>query len=108
MITRTFFRCGVVELTEQQELELMKKCEIPSLKQLRFSENFPRAILSTRKANLGIILMKLSTAIDTLALKQHVGSMRYGSSTSKLIIVMKDKTEIISGQRKDIINKTLK
>jgi len=74
MIRLVFFGCGVIELHIREEKELRRICEEPLLVKLGLSKKFPWAALYTRKSALGVGLMKPSTIIAMLKMKQYVGN----------------------------------
>ena len=49
IIKKVYFVCGVLSLMPQQETMLKKTHEPMMLKKLGLSENFPRAVLHSRK-----------------------------------------------------------
>ena len=69
LLTKVYFRCGIMKITDKQEEYLMKIYEPTILKKLGFSVKFPHNILYAWKLALGIGIIKSSTVIKTLALK---------------------------------------
>jgi len=80
-----YFGYGIISLIPNQEYKLIKIYEPTILQKLRLSKNFPSRILYARKSTLGIGIMKLSTIVDTLALKLYIGYKRQSSRISILI-----------------------
>ena len=68
LITHVYFGCGIIKMSPQQELILMKISEPVLLQKLKLSEKFPREVLYARKIALGVGLMKPSTILSVLAL----------------------------------------
>jgi len=55
------------------------------LKKLQLSKKFPKTILHTRRDTLGIGLIKLKTAINTLATKLYINYQRANALIAKII-----------------------
>ena len=85
LIKNVYFRTGIIQLTLNQELKLIRIYKQMILWKLRLSKKFPRRILYVRKSVLGIGIMKPSTIVDTLALKLYISYKRQGSRILKLI-----------------------
>ena len=90
MIRSVFFGCGVIELHPREEKELRRICEEPLLVKLGLSKKFPWAALYTRKSALGVDLMKPSTIIAMLKMKQYVGNKQKGGNAAKSIEVQEE------------------
>ena len=82
LIKKAYFGCGVLSITLQQEEVLKKIYEPIILQKLGLSENFPRAVLHSRKTALGVELIAPRTIIDALALKLYLGHKRFDDRIS--------------------------
>ena len=105
LITKVYFGCSIIHLTEQQELELKKIYKPVILRKLGLSENFPRYILYSRKTALGVGLLSLSMIIDTLAIKLYLRHIRANNHIEKVIQINEDNTRLQYGYSKSIIDK---
>jgi len=76
MIKSVYFRSGIVELNNKQEIELRRIYEELLLIKLGLSRKFPRDILHSRKSALGVGIMKPTTIIDMLKAKLFLGNVR--------------------------------
>ena len=68
----------------------MKIYELTILKKLGFSVKFPHNVLYAWKLALGIGIIKPSTVIETLALKQYIGHKRMKTNLALTIDINKD------------------
>jgi len=73
-LTRSVFLCNIIELTMQQERILIEIYERLILKKLGLSKKFPKVLLCSRRSALGVRLVKSSTYLAMLTLKQHIRS----------------------------------
>ena len=74
-----------MQLTQNQELELIRIYELIILRKLNLSSKFLRRIFYARKSLLGIGIMKPSIIVDTLVLKLYISHKRQNSRISKII-----------------------
>ena len=75
-----FFRCGIISITKNQEKELRRIYEAPILSKLQLSEKLPCHVLYMCKTIGGIGLLKLSTVIVMVKVKQYIDNMRIQSN----------------------------
>ena len=98
MIKSVCFGCGIIELSEEQEIELKKIYEEPLLIKLGLSRRFPRAVLHSRKSALGIGIMTPRTIIDILKAKLHVGNVRREGETNAAIALHEELLVVEAGR----------
>ena len=94
LIKKVYFGCGVISITSQQERILKKIYEPIILKKLGLSENFPRAVLYSRKTALGVGLIAPRTIIDELSMKLYLGHRRADDRISKIIQIIEDNARV--------------
>ena len=85
LIKKVYFGCGVISIMFQLERILKKIYEPIILKKLGLSENFPRAVLYSRKTALGVGLIAPRTIINELSMKLYLGYRRADDRISKII-----------------------
>ena len=90
LLTKVYFRCRIMKITDKQEEHLMKIYKLIILKKLGFSIKFPCNVLYTRKSALGIGIIKPSTAIEILAPKQYIGHKRMKTNLALTIDINKE------------------
>ena len=88
----SYFECRIIKISENQEKALKRINKVAFLRKVELSEKFPRVVLYSRKAVLGLGLMKLSTIIETLVLKQYFS---YQQSSIELAILIQTNNEMI-------------
>ena len=71
-----FFGSGIVCLNDEQEKELKRIYEEPTLMKLGLSKKFLRTALHSLKSVLGAGLTEPSTIVDELKLKLFIDNMR--------------------------------
>ena len=92
-----------MSISPQQECVLKQIYEPVILRKLGLSENFPRAVLYSRKIALGVGLLVPRTIINMLAIKLYLRHQRAKDKTSVLIQIIKDNARVQYGYFKSII-----
>jgi uncharacterized protein with PQ loop repeat len=90
LLTKVYFGYSIMNINNTREEYLMKLYEPTILKKLRFNIKFPCNVLYARKSILGIGLIKPSTAIQALALKQYIGHKWIDTKLAKTIDINKE------------------
>jgi len=85
MLTSVYFRCGITKMHENEELELRKLCEVPFLKKLGYSINFPQNMMYVSKEMLRLGLFLPTTIIAMHRLKLYLGNKRIKPNVSRMI-----------------------
>ena len=98
MIKSVYFGCGIVDLSEKQEIALQQIYKEPLLVKLGLSRKFPRDVLYSRKSALGIGIMKPSTIIDTLKAKLYLGNVRRAGVAHSAIRLQEEYLAIEAGR----------
>jgi len=102
LIKSVYFGIGIICLTPNQELELMRIYEPTILRKLNLSSKLPRRILYTRKLSLGIGIMKPSTIIDTLKAKLYLENVRKEGVAQSAIRLQEEYLAVEAGRRVSI------
>lgn len=71
MLKSVFFGCGVVRLSQMEELELKRIHDTPILKKLGLSIKLPCEVMYMRKTALGLGLIEPNVVLTILTLKQY-------------------------------------
>ena len=103
LIKKVYFGCRVLGITLQQEEVLKKIYEPIILRKLELSENFPRAVLYSRKTALGVGLIVPRIIIDVLALKLYLGYQKVEDRISLLIQIIEDNAHMQYGYSESVI-----
>lgn len=103
LITQVCFGCGIIILTLKEEEMLMKISKLMLLGKLGLSDRFLRKILHTRKSELRVGIIKLSTAIAIFLLKSYFSHKRKEDRISNTIAINKRNTSFQYGRNKYII-----
>jgi len=98
MIKSVYFGCGIVDLSEKQEIALQQIYEEPLLVKLGLSRKFPRDVLYSRKSALGIGIMKPSTIIDTLKAKLYLGNVQRAGVAQSAIRLQEEYLAVEAGR----------
>ena len=85
-----YFGCGICKLDAEQEQILQNTYETPFLRKLQLSKKMLKEVLYARKTALGVGLVKPSTAIETLALKLHIGNKRAKNRIASLLSIIEE------------------
>jgi len=102
MITKVYFGCGIITLSEQQEKTIMKAYEATMLNKLGLSQKFPKELIYSRREALGVGLLKPSTIIAILATKQYFGHKRMRGRISNIININEEKAALEYGYSSNI------
>ena len=103
MLTSVYFGSGIIELSKEQEKEIMKMTEPALLRKLGLSINFPRTVMYEAHNMLGLGFMKPRTMIAAHMIKIHLGNMRLEMNTSVLIQLLKEYNVVESGIENEIV-----
>ena len=90
LLKSVYFGCRIVQLDNEQEYILQNIYEIPFLWNLQLSEKIPKEVLCIRQSALEIRLIKLSMAVDVLALKLYLGNKRVKNRIVRLLLTNKE------------------
>ena len=74
------------------------------LRKLEFSENFPKAVLYSRKTVLEVELLTPATIIDVLVMKLNLGHIRANDWISKVTQINKDNMRLQYRYSKSILD----
>jgi hypothetical protein len=90
MIRSVFFECGILQLRNKQQSELMLIYEKLILKKLKISKKFPKSLLYARKSMGGVRLLKPKTIIAISILKQYIRNYRIMNRVFSMIKISKE------------------
>ena len=108
MLTSVYFGSGIIELSEEQEKEIMKMTEPALLRKLGLSINFPRTVMYEAHNILGLGFMKPRIMIAAYMIKMPLGNMSLETNTSVLIQSLKEYDVVESGIENEIVKRNLK
>ena len=83
-MSKVYFGCGVMELSDTQDKMLRRSYEKPLASKLGLGSDFPRKMLHCKVSSMGVVIVAPKTAISSLSLKLYLSHRRMQSENVKM------------------------
>ena len=90
LLRSVFFRCGVFEITQNQDKELKKIYKAPLLHKLNLGEKFLRKLLYARWNLIRVEIIQPNTAIAMNKMRLYLDNTRLNSNVEQMILALED------------------